>query len=597
LHFSSDFKDRAWVVLVMAVTGLVACSGYDAIAPGDLSTLERIAGDSQSVLPLGSSAPLIARVVDPSGAPAAGVVVRFELTTGGGTLAAEADTSDGYGLVSSVYQANATSGVRRIEAQVGSEVVQFDLAVTSGGAVGISLVYGQEQGGPAGDVLLNPLRVLVEDAWGNGVAGEKVAWAVVGGDGTVGSDTTMTNAAGIAEVVRTLGPDAGGQLTRTIVVSASDTFVFHSTARKPMAVLGGGNNVPDRCTGNLSVQGQYGYSATWKLGGCPSDRLAAPGVPLFVWDLSGADPVLVDSTNVGVGNITDLEVSADGQMLLATASMGFGDNTDGLYLYSLADPAHPVAIDSQTNRDPQPLEAGPLLAGTFADIGGERYVFAARAPTAYPPALNVYRIQPDSADRIRLVQQVDQEPGTSLVDLVVRDGLLFAAVGVGGLRIYDVGDGRVGGSPGTPILIVTVAPTVINGFTNGVWWYHDANGGTQYLFVSELSPSTSEEPGMIHVVDVSTMAEPVEVARFQTGARFPRELWTDEARGILYAIYGDKGVLAIDVTGTLTGDLTTREIGRLQPGGAVGWSWDVKVANGRLLTTDMLTGLWQVTGP
>ena len=82
-------------------------------------------------------------------------------------------------------------------------------------------------------------------------------------------------------------------------------------------------------------------------------------------------------------------MSADGTLLLVTSENGGTPN--GLYLYSLADPAHPALIDSQ-------LVATGLHTGTFADIGGQRYVFAAKDPGA--PALMIFRIQVDSTDKI-----------------------------------------------------------------------------------------------------------------------------------------------------------------------------------------------------
>jgi hypothetical protein len=46
-------------------------------------------------------------------------------------------------------------------------------------------------------------------------------------------------------------------------------------------------------------------------------------------------------TLAGVGTVSDDEVSSDGKYLLATAERGT-DASNGFYLLSLADPAHPV---------------------------------------------------------------------------------------------------------------------------------------------------------------------------------------------------------------------------------------------------------------
>ena len=56
------------------------------------------------------------------------------------------------------------------------------------------------------------------------------------------------------------------------------------------------------------------------------------------------------------------------------------------------------------------------------------------------------------------------------------------------------------------------------------------------MFVGEEAPG-----GVLHVVDVSDLSNPVEVATFETivddAARNPHNFWLDEARGILYVAW------------------------------------------------------------
>ena len=69
----------------------------------------------------------------------------------------------------------------------------------------------------------------------------------------------------------------------------------------------------------------------------------------------------------------------------------------------------------------------------------------------------------------------------------------------------------------------------------------------------------------------------------------------DEARQILYAAYYNGGVVALDVSGTLSGDLADRLLDRIQPGGAADtYTWGVMLANGSLYASDMVSGLWQI---
>jgi len=114
-----------------------------------------------------------------------------------------------------------------------------------------------------------------------------------------------------------------------------------------------------------------------------------------VWRLSGSGaPTLANAVSIaGAGNVGDNEVSADGRYLLAVTERG-RDEAKGLYLYRLADPASPalvafVGVPGVGN------QGGGLHTGTFAGIGGRRYVFVARnpgPPGAPPPGLLIFDV-------------------------------------------------------------------------------------------------------------------------------------------------------------------------------------------------------------
>jgi Domain of unknown function (DUF1929)/Bacterial Ig-like domain (group 1)/Kelch motif len=83
-------------------------------------------------------------------------------------------------------------------------------------ATDIEMLEGDNQTGPVGEPLPNPLVVLVTDESGNPVEGVSVTWGTQGG--TVTPATTTTGSNGRASVQRTLGPDVGEQ---TATASAS----------------------------------------------------------------------------------------------------------------------------------------------------------------------------------------------------------------------------------------------------------------------------------------------------------------------------------------------------------------------------------------
>jgi hypothetical protein len=99
--------------------------------------------------------------------------------------------------------------------------------------------------------------------------------------------------------------------------------------------------------------------------------------------------------------------------------------------------------------------------------------------------------------------------------------------------------------------------------------------------------------GDIHVVDVSDLANPREVASFRLPDAGAHNFWMDEAEQVLYAAYYNGGVIALDVSGTLSGDLSERLLAQVRFGGDT-YTWSVMLANGSLYASDMLSGLWQV---
>jgi hypothetical protein len=68
----------------------------------------------------------------------------------------------------------------------------------------------------------------------------------------------------------------------------------------------------------------------------------------------------------------------------------------------------------------------------------------------------------------------------------------------------------------------------------------------------------------------------------------------DEPNQILYAAYYNGGVVAIDVSGTLSGDISSRLIDTLTFGANNTYTWGVQLYQGSLYAIDMLSGLWQL---
>ena len=351
-----------------------------------------------------------------------------------------------------------------------------------------------------------------------------------------------------------------------------------------LTVVGGGNNVPDRYTSDLWVHGSHAYTGTW---GGAKGRL---GNVVSIWRLgaSGAPAAAGELEIPGITTVSDVEVSADGAILLFGAERGGGQ---GLYLYDVSDPENAVPLDHET------VSTG-IHTATLADIGGRRYAFAARNPSN--PALLIYDVT-DPAD-ITPAATVPVPADYGIHDTYVRDGLAFVFAWNTGVIIYDVGNGRSGGSPSAPVEVSRLVPSD-NGVPGGPavhngWWFHNPVSGEQrYLFLGQEGPGVvgAQASGDIHVLDVSDLSDPEEVAFFHLDDAGTHNFWMDEERQILYAAYYNGGVIALDVSGELSGDLSDRVLGQLRPGGENDtYTWGVQLANGFLYAADMLSGLWQI---
>jgi hypothetical protein len=354
-------------------------------------------------------------------------------------------------------------------------------------------------------------------------------------------------------------------------------------------VQAGGDNVPERYTSDLWVRGAYAYTGTW--GGAP--RGDQPGDVVKIWSLDAAGaPTLADSVKTPMINtVSDVQVSDDGAILVFSAERG---TNAGLYIYGLADPLHPVFQDSA-------LVAEGIHTATVADIAGRRYVFAAKNPK--DPALLIYDISSSTA--ISLVASVPIPPAYGIHDTYVRDGLAFVFAWNTGMIIYDVGNGLAGGSPGQPTEVSRL-PSSGNGppaggeVHNGWWFHNPVSGENRYLFIGQEGAGVlgSQSSGDIHVIDVQDLFHPTEVAFFHLDGAGTHNFWMDEQRQILYAAYYNAGVIALNVSGHLSGDLSQRLISRVQPGGPGDtYTWGVQLQGESLYASDMLSGLWQLRVP
>jgi hypothetical protein len=591
-----------WCLLVLV---WAACSGDSNVEPVVPTNIESFAGNDQSGT-VGTALldSLRVLVTDAEGIGTPGVSVTWSVVTGGGVISPATATTNPNGVASTQFSLGPNEGDQQAQAEV-SGVAGSPVVFTAHShiqplvAANIEPVGGTGQSGAVGAPLRDSLRVRVTDASGHPVPNVSVNWSVLTGGGAISPASSTTNGSGVAFAQFTLGTLQGEQQAQAEVSGlAGSPVVFSATAGPPnvaLSVVGGGNNVPERYSSDLWVHGSYAYTGTWWY----RDE---PGNVLKVWSLdpSGA-PALVSSVTVSeIGTVSDVQVSEDGQLLVLSGEIGGAVGDDGgIYVYGLSDPAHPAFLGAAR------LPSGGVHTVTLSSIKGRLYAFAAKNAgysgndRENESALVIF----DLTDPAHIVStaRIPIPPHLGIHDTYVREELAFVFAWDEGVIIYDVGNGMRGGSPSSPVevsrLVTSASSTVSPSVHNGWWFHNPVTGERRYLFIGQEGPSVigSESSGDIHVVDVSDLAHPREVAFFHLEGAGTHNFWVDEGRQVLYAAYYNAGVIALDISGTLSGDLSGRLLSQVKPGGSGNtFTWGVQQANGFLYAIDMVSGLWQL---
>ncbi len=350
--------------------------------------------------------------------------------------------------------------------------------------------------------------------------------------------------------------------------------------------------VSDRYSGEVWVRGTTAYTTTW------GTRGGRQGNAVKIWDVSNATPRLVDSVLVsGASTLGDVQTSDDGTLL--AVAIEYAPN-GGLALYSLANPRAPQFVRQYTSNN---LRWGVHTA-EIARVNGRLYAFCSVDPAS---GVDAQLVIVDITDPANPVEVSALPIGYPFVhDVFVRDGLLFAAEWSRGLAIYDIGASS--GSPADPRFVSRVFTA--GGQVHNVWWFHDPQtGDKRYAFVGEEGPGVigSSSQGDIHVVDLSDLSRPREVAYYRVNGAGTHNFSMDESRGVLYAAYYNAGVMAIDARGNLgdCDDSRRHSDGRcmlhLEPERLLAkqstatpvYVWGVHWVDNSVYATDMLSGLYR----
>ncbi len=318
----------------------------------------------------------------------------------------------------------------------------------------------------------------------------------------------------------------------------------------------------------------YAYTGTHARGG---------GERMFAWDVT--DPtniVLKDSVRVDARVVNDVKVNADGTWAIITRE-GASTRRNGIVVLDLADPAHPTIMAELTDS---------LTGGVHnVWINGDA-VYAINDGTS---AMNIIDMS-DPANP-RNMGRWELRPGDtnkSLHDVWAEDGYAYLSYWDDGLVILDVGAGTHGGTPMEPQYVSSISYP--EGNTHVAWRSRD------YVFLGDEIGTSDGMRGFIHVIDVSDIDNPVQVAKYDLPEAGAHNVWVED--DVLYIAYYQGGLRIVDVSGTLRGDLYRqgREIGFFRtnagPDDAVvpnaPQAWGPQVFKGNVFVSDMNSGLWVI---
>ncbi|HKA57316.1 MAG TPA: hypothetical protein VKD28_01770 [Gemmatimonadales bacterium] len=376
----------------------------------------------------------------------------------------------------------------------------------------------------------------------------------------------------------------------------SETASPTPPAEWPLALPVLGQGVArERYTAEVAAAGTWAYSTTW--GYRVGDTVGSPahaGNAVKVWDVAGRTPILRDSIIVtDAFTLGDAQISDDGRLLVVPTEGSVGS----IVIFDLSDPARPT----QLARFFSPKMPTESHTATLGRVAGRLYAFLAAVP---------HLVIADLSDPAHPIEVFGDSLGTSWVhDMFVRDGLLFACQWDSGLTVWDIGGGAHGGSPANPVRLGGIVTK--GGAVHNVLWFHDSvTSSKRYAFVGEEGFGSVGDfsSGDIHVVDVSNLAKPREVAFFHVNGAGPHNFTVDEQNGFLYAAYYNAGVRVLDIRGELGTcsaserapdgrcdlGLMGREAARGLDTGDPVFVWGVERVGTALYASDMLSGLFKL---
>jgi hypothetical protein len=336
---------------------------------------------------------------------------------------------------------------------------------------------------------------------------------------------------------------------------------------------------------------------------------------LYIFDIADpAHPQAADPLKVDARLINDVSVTPDGKIGVITRE-GASNRKNGIVFLDTTDPLHPKVISEYT---------ATVTGGVHSAYVNSHYVYLTDDATGSLRVIDfadvknpkeVARWQVESSGQSQMKVAIPTERGGGftmagryLHDDQVIDGLDYLAYWRDGVVILDVGNGIKGGSPEHPQFVSQYRFNYDELYGSGwVAGSHAVYRYKNYLFVGdEVFPghfdlaSRERIPvrGIAHILDVSDLQNPREVATYSVPEAGSHNIWVVD--DVMYIGYYNGGARAVDVSGELRGELYDqgREIAHFWSGDAQGYrpnlpfAWGAFPYKGLVYVNDIHGGLW-----
>lgn len=428
-----------------------------------------------------------------------------------------------------------------------------------------------------GDVV--HLKPRLSDRRGARLSDVQVLYSVTAVDGPTAGAVVFDDGAFVANEpgIYTVIATTGGRSASSVITATA------RSGNRDVSLIGRGAIAHVETSDLWVFEGQdgrdYAYTGTHAGGG---------GQRMFVWDVTDPEnPILTDSVVVDARVVNDVKVNEDASLAVITRE-GASNRRNGIVLLDLSTPAHPVVLSEFTDS---------LTGGVHNTWIHDNLVYAINDGT-----FAVHIIDISNPAEPQHVSRWELRPGDRnkyLHDIWVEDGLAYVSYWDDGVVILDVGAGIKGGAPREPKFVSLYKYPVGN--THVAFRYGD------YLFVGDEFYSCAEcdyngPRGYVHVIDVSDIEAPTEIARFEVPEAGAHNIWAED--DLLYVAYYQGGLRVVDISGELRGDLYAqgRQVGWYHSAGKIGeafrpnspWAWGPQPHKGYIFFSDHHSGLWVV---